>query len=332
MVARAALTAWLLLSLACAAPPADRAAPEDVGRAASRVEWAIAIHGGAGVIDREKYADLAPEYEEALAAALRVGVGILESGGSSLDAVEQVVRVMEDDPHFNAGKGAVFTHEGANELDALIMDGRDLACGAVTGVRTVKNPISLARKVMEESKHVFFSGEGAEAFADETDLERVDPAYFFTQRRYDQLQAARERERGSEEGTVGCVALDRDGNLAAATSTGGLTNKLFGRIGDTPIVGAGTYADNRTCAVSGTGKGEQFIRHTVARSIAALMEYPGLSLEEAAERVIHGELDPGDGGMIGVARDGSIALVFNSPGMFRGAADSSGRFEVAIWP
>ncbi len=234
------------------------------------------------------------------------------------------------------------------------MDGRDLSCGAVAGLKTVRNPISLARLVKERSPHVFLVGEGAEVFAQEQGLERVSQDYFHTERRYESLQRALEREpqeaEEAEEGgesaslgdglgetldeiysTVGAVALDRDGNLAAATSTGGLTNKRFGRVGDVPVIGAGTYADNRSCAVSGTGKGEQFIRHTVARSIAARMQLAGESLEEAARAVIDGELDPGDGGVITVSKNGEIALVFNSEGMFRGAADSSGRFEVAIW-
>jgi beta-aspartyl-peptidase (threonine type) len=215
------------------------------------------------------------------------------------------------------------------------MDGGTLACGAVTGLRTVRNPVSLARMVMERSRHVLFAGPGAERFADEMGVERVDQDYFFVQRRYDSWQKALEREREGDGapamGTVGAVALDRHGNLAAATSSGGLTNKRFGRVGDVPIIGAGTYASNRTCALSGTGKGEEFIRHTVARDIAALMEYRGLTLQQAAEEVIHRKLQPGDGGVIGVDGDGGIALVFNSEGMFRGAADSAGRFEVAIW-
>jgi len=318
-------TLVLLTAAACHAPP-------------PRVEWAIAIHGGAGVIARDTYEPLRQEYLDALTAALEAGRDILAGGGESLDAVETVVRILEDDPRFNAGKGAVFTHEGRNELDAAIMDGRALACGAVTGVTTVKNPITLARKVMEDSSHVFFGGDGAERFADRVGVERVDPAYFFTERRYEALQRALERERREREsaaepdhGTVGVVALDRDGNLAAGTSTGGLTNKRHGRIGDTPVIGAGTYADNRTCAVSGTGQGEEFIRHGVALTVSALMEYGGLDLQRAAEIVVHEQLRAGDGGVIAVDREGTIAMVFNTAGMFRGAADSNGRFEVAIW-
>jgi beta-aspartyl-peptidase (threonine type) len=301
------------------------------------------------------------EYFQSLEEALRLGRTLLAEGGTSLDVVERVVRFLEDDPKFNAGKGAVFTHDGTHELDAAIMDGRTLACGSVAGLKTVKNPISLARMVMERSPHVFMVGEGAERFAEAMKVERVSQEYFFTQRRYDQWQEELRKEKeqmkkdegqpdrrrrqsslrgegGAEEsgaerkyGTVGAVALDRHGNLAAATSTGGMTNKRFGRLGDVPVIGAGTYANNRTCAISATGKGEEFIKHTVAHDISALMEYRGLPLQQAAEQVIHGKLKPEDGGVIGVARDGSLALVFNSEGMFRGAADSGGRFEVKIW-
>ena len=240
------------------------------------------------------------------------------------------MRFLEDDPLFNAGKGAVYTHEGTHELDAAIMDGRDLSCGSVAALKTVKNPISLARMVKEKSPHVFMVGEGAERFASEMKVERVPNTYFDTPKRHEQWQAAL-KEAEKDKDTVGAVALDVHGNLAAATSTGGLTNKRFGRLGDVPVIGAGTYANNRTCAVSATGYGEEFIKHTVAHDISALMEYGGLTIQQAADRVIHQKLKPGDGGVIGVARDGSIALVFNSEGMYRGAADSSGRFEVKIW-
>jgi len=273
------------------------------------------------------------EYFEALEAALALGRDSLANGETALDTVEGVVRFLEDDPKFNAGKGAVYTHEGTHELDAAIMDGRTLDCGSVAAVTTIKHPITLARGVLERSPHVFLIGQGAEVFATELGIERVTQDYFHTEHRREQLERILEREAEDdrERSTVGAVALDRHGDLAAATSTGGLTNKRFGRVGDVPVIGAGTYANNRTCAVSGTGKGEQFIRHTVAHSISAAMEHGGLSLEEAAHQVIHERLDPGDGGVIAVGRDGSIALVFNSPGMFRGAADSRGRFEVSIW-
>ncbi len=328
---------WLSVVALFLIPACQAGAPEP-SESSARPAFALAIHGGAGVIERTMDDEVKEEYLEALRRALRVGTEILESGGTSLDAVEQVIRSLEDEPRFNAGKGAVFTHDGGHELDALIMDGSTLECGAVTGLTTVRNPISLARMVMERSKHVFFAGPGAEEFASEMGVERVDAEYFFVQRRYDQWQKklARDAEGDDgadvgEKGTVGAVALDRYGNLAAATSTGGMTDKRFGRVGDVPIVGAGTYANNKTCAVSGTGRGEEFIRHTVTRDIAALMEYKGLTLQKAAEEVIHGKLQPGDGGIIAVDRDGAIALVFNSEGMFRGAADSEGRFEVAIW-
>lgn len=333
-----------------AAPPAAPAAATETAPAAApgpaRPAWALAIHGGAGVIAKTLDEEVKAAYLGALRGALAYGRDLLAAGRPSLDVVEAVVRRLEDDPLFNAGKGAVYTHDGGHELDAAIMDGRTKAAGAVTGVTTVKNPISLARRVMERSPHVLFAGEGAERFAAEQGVERVEPAYFDTERRYRQWQEALEKERGvagaaaatstgSNEskggGTVGAVALDRDGNLAAATSTGGMTNKRQGRVGDTPIVGAGTYADNATAAISCTGTGELFIRHSVAHDVAARMAYQGSTLQQAADAVIHGILQPGDGGLIAVAHDGSIALVFNSEGMFRGAADAGGRFDVAIW-
>jgi beta-aspartyl-peptidase (threonine type) len=329
--------------------------------AAPRVEWALALHGGAGVITPGSTD--AETYYQALTQALELGASMLEDGAAAIETVEAVVVLLEDDPKFNAGRGAVFTNQGTHELDAAIMDGRTLSCGAVTGLRNVRNPISLARAVMEHSEHVLLAGDGADAFARELGVRRVPQNYFFTQQRFDEWQqevrdqrrrerearrpqstppapatpAQRERpESGQppparELGTVGAVVLDRYGNLAAGTSTGGLTNKRFGRIGDVPIIGAGTYAKNATAAISCTGKGEQFIRHTVAHEISALIEHRGLGLVEAAERVLHRTLLKGDGGMIGVAADGTIAMVWNTDGMFRGAADSRGRFEVGIW-
>lgn len=350
MTLRLLLATLLLLPTACTAPspngttgttaevPATEGSEES---GADRPEWALAIHGGAGVIPKDMEEERKQEYFDALEAALALGRDSLERGESALDTVEQVVRFLEDDPKFNAGKGAVYTHEGTHELDAAIMDGRTLDCGSVAAVTTIKHPITLARRVLERSPHVFLIGEGAEVFATEMGVERVTQDYFHTERRYEQLQRILEEEaraegtgQGTEDkerSTVGAVALDRNGDLAAATSTGGLTNKRFGRVGDVPVIGAGTYANNRTCAVSGTGKGEQFIRHTVAHSISAAMEHGGLSLDEAARQVIHERLEEGDGGIIAVGHDGSIALVFNSPGMFRGAADARGRFEVGIW-
>ena len=327
----------LLLLIACAAPAPESStpAPEATATAspeAEPVEWAIAIHGGAGVIEKDKPPEEIQAYRAALESALRLGVSKLEAGESALDVVEAVVRQLEDAPEFNAGKGSVFTNDGRNELDAAIMDGRDLSAGAVARVTTVKNPITLARGVMEQSKHVFMTGDGAEAFGAELGVETVDSDYFFTQRRYDQLEKARAKEKEAEKhGTVGAVVRDKAGNLAAATSTGGMTNKRFGRIGDVPVIGAGTYADNRGAAVSCTGWGEKFIRNTVAYSVTARMRFGGASLEEAARGAIHDTLDPQDGGLIAVDQDGRLALVFNSLGMFRGAADASGRFEVAIW-
>lgn len=309
-------------------------------------KFAIAIHGGAGVIPKSMADSVRQIYVDGLTEALTLGKKILSDGGTSLDAVEQVIRLLEDNPLFNAGKGSVFTAAGTHEMDASIMDGRNLECGAVTGVRTVKNPISLARLVMEKSRHILFAGAGAEAFASEMGVERVDTAYFFVERRFEQWQKAVEKnetrldhsddEKPTEpgdkiKGTVGVVALDQHGNLAAGTSTGGMTNKMMGRVGDSPIVGAGTYADNATCGVSGTGHGEQFIRHAVAYSVSARMKFGGQSLQEAAQSVIFETLKPGDGGIIAVDRDGNIALVFNSKGMFRGKADASGLFEIKIW-
>ena len=335
---RLSIAACLLLVLACAAPEAPVSESPAEAPVAPDVEWAIAIHGGAGVISKDVSEEWKEAHYEALSEALTLGRDMLEQGADGLDVVEQVIHWLEDSPLFNAGKGAVFTNEGKNELDAAIMDGRDLNCGAVSGVTRVKNPISLARKVMTESRHVFFVREGAERFADEMNLEKVDPEYFFVQSRWDSLERARAREaealkaaEADKHGTVGCVVLDRAGNLSAGTSTGGLTNKRFGRVGDVPVIGAGTYANNKTAAVSCTGFGEQFIRNNVAHDVSALVEYKGLSVNEAAREVIHGKLDEGDGGLIAVGADGEIAMVFNSGGMFRGGADSTGRFEVGIW-
>ena len=294
--------------------------------------WALAVHGGAGVARGSLSEEQQRAYRGSLEGALRSGVAILERGGRSLDAVEAIIRQLEDDPLFNAGRGAVFSNAGINELDASIMDGSTLACGGVAGVTTVKNPISLARLVMEQTPHVLLARDGAEQFAEAIGIERVEPSYFFTQDRWDRLQrvktAAEQRTGG---GTVGAVALDRHGNLAAGTSTGGMTNKMYGRVGDSPIIGAGTYADNTTCAVSATGHGEEFIRHSVARSIAALMELRDLTLQEAVDFVVHQRLQPDDGGVIAVDGRGNISMSFNTAGMFRAAADSSGHHEVGIW-
>lgn len=330
-IAGAGLLGFLVLGVTAMNIDSSMAAASDDGPVA------IVIHGGAGTIRRE---ELDAEQETAIRTTLeesiRAGHAVLEGGGTSLDAVMAAVVILEDSPLFNAGRGAVYTHDGRHELDAAIMDGSDRSVGAVTGITTVKNPIELARGIMERSPHVFMMGEGAEVFAERLGLERVENSYFDTERRWEALQRAierEEREGGWTEkfGTVGAAALDVHGHLAAATSTGGLTNKRFGRIGDVPVVGAGTYADDGSCALSGTGQGEQFIRHTVARTIAARVEYEGLSCQEAAKKVIHERLEPGDGGVIGVGRTGEIVWEFNSEGMFRGAADSTGRFETRIW-
>ena len=299
-----------------------------------RVEYAIVLHGGALDEVAQMPAELKASYEKSLGAALTLGKGVLDKGGTSLDAVEQVIRLMEDDPIFNAGKGAVFNSAGGHELDASIMDGRTKACGAVAGARTVKNPISLARLVMTKTRHVLLTADGAERFAEEMGVERVDQKYFWTQRQYDNWQKARAKQdaadAGKKKGTVGCVALDRHGNLAAGTSTGGLTNKKYGRVGDSPIIGAGTYADNETCGVSCTGTGEEFIRNAISFDVSARVKYQRVPLEEAVKQVIHHVLKPDVGGLIALGRDGTIVTDFNTDGLSRAAADSSGRFEVRL--
>lgn len=290
----------------------------------------FAVHGGAGTITRDRMTpELEASYRAALTEALKTGYAILDTGGTSLDAVEAAIRVMEDSPLFNAGKGAVFTSAGTNELDASIMDGGTLKAGAVAAVKRLKNPITVARLVMEKSWHVLLSGEGAEAFAREHGVELVPPDYFRTERRWDQWQRVREETHG----TVGAVALDRMGNLAAGTSTGGLTNKRFGRVGDSPIVGAGTYANNRTCAVSGTGRGEYFMRGLVAYDISALMEYRGFSLQRAAHRVVMEKLVElgGSGGVIAIDKQGDVAMPFTTAGMYRGYIDADGNPVVKIY-
>ena len=310
-------------------------------------KFGLVIHGGAGTIDRAK---MTPEkecqYRAGLERALAAGYDILKCGGSSLDATEAAVRALEDDPNFNAGKGSVFTSAGTNEMDAAIMDGNTLAAGAVAILQHVKNPISLARLVMEKSGHVMIDGEGAEAFAKENGIDLVDQKYFFTQDRWDALQkikAAQKHRTGragkavlitdqDRHGTVGAVALDKNGNLAAATSTGGTTNKRPGRVGDSPIIGAGTYANDATCAVSATGDGEYFIRATVGHDISALMEYRGMPLKEAAQAVLDKVAKlGGTGGLIAIDHQGNIALPFNTAGMYRGYLDPNGKFVVEIY-
>ena len=290
-------------------------------------KYTIVIHGGAGTINKSIPDSLKEKYLTSLSEALMIGKEILEKGGKSIDAVEQVVRYLENNPLFNAGKGAVYTSDGTHELDASIMDGSNLSTGAVTLIKRVKNPISLARHVMEKTPHVLLGGEGAEKFAEEMGLEIVENNYFDTENRQNQLKKEKEKVKG----TVGCVALDLHGNLAAATSTGGRTNKMPGRIGDSPLINAGTYANNKTCAVSGTGIGEEFIRHTVAYNVSALMEFKGMNLKEAADEVIFKMLKKDDGGIIAVDKDGNFAAPFSTLGMYRGAANSDGLFEVKIW-
>ncbi len=306
-------------------------------QAASRPAYALVVHGGAGTILRENMdAETEAEYRAKITEALHRGRDVLDRGGSAVDAVEATIRVMEDSPLFNAGKGAVFTEAGVNEMDSSIMDGRDLNAGAVAGVKTIRNPISAARAVMEKSPHVMLAREGAEAFAAEQGLAIVDPEYFFTKTRWDALQRALEQKAEADDekhGTVGCVALDREGNLAAGTSTGGMTMKMWGRIGDSPIIGAGTYANNETCGVSATGHGEYFIRNVVAYDIAARMQYLGESLDEAARFVIHDRLvsQGALGGVVAMDREGNISMPFNTSGMYRGYLKSTGEEEVLFY-
>ena len=303
----------------------------------------VAIHGGAGVIDRAAMSpQMEHDYREGLTQALEAGNRVLAAGGPSIDAVVAAVCVMEDSPLFNAGRGAAFTTEGRNELDAAVMDGATLRAGAVTLVTRVKNPVRLAKLVMERTRHVMLAGAGAEALARAHELEIVDPEYFFTQRRWDALQRmqrARTPERQDavaevdKHGTVGAVALDCEGNLAAATSTGGRTNKMTGRVGDSPIIGAGTYANNATAAVSATGEGEYFIRGVAAHTLCALMEFKDWSVEQAAEHVIRERLKAlgGRGGLIALDRNGNVAMPFSTPGMYRGYMKVGGTPQIGVF-
>ncbi len=302
------------------------------------VNYGIAVHGGAGTIPK---ADMSPEREQAYRAgleeALRRGHAVLKEGGTALDAVEAAVRAMEDCPLFNAGKGSVFNADGQHEMDASIMEGHTLKAGAVAGVGNVKNPIGLARRVMDRSPHVMISGMGAFEFAHQEKVLLEDDEYFFDQFRYDQWMQIKGTDSTAlseaKFGTVGAVALDQQGHLAAATSTGGMTNKRWQRIGDSPIIGAGTYANDATCAVSCTGHGESFIRAVAAYDVSALMDYKGLSLEEAVHEVVHRKLPllDGDGGLIAIDRQGRIVLDFNSSGMYRGQCGSDGVVHTAIF-
>lgn len=320
---------------------------------AQQKKYVMVIHGGAGTILKK---NMSPEkeaaYIAALTKALNAGYAEIKAGKSSLDAVEATIHVLENDPHFNAGKGAVFTHDGRNELDAAIMDGKTLMAGSVAGVTTIKNPISAARAVMEKSEHVMMVGAGADQFAKEVGLEIVDPKYFWTKERWDGLQKAIKEDstkavldHGNNKselfgiknhdykfGTVGCVALDQAGNLAAGTSTGGMTNKKYGRVGDAPIIGAGTYCNNETAGISCTGWGEFYIRNVVAKTISDLIEYKGLSVAEASKIALDkvGKMG-GDGGLIALDKKGNIAMPFNTEGMYRGAITADGKIEVSIY-
>jgi beta-aspartyl-peptidase (threonine type) len=315
--------------------------------------FGIVIHGGAGTILKENMSDsLEQAYKTKLEEAIKTGHEILANGGTAIEAVQRTINVMENSPLFNAGKGAVFTNEGKNELDASIMDGETLNAGAISGVTTVKNPINLAWEVMENSEHVMLSGKGAEQFAEERSLEIVDPKYFYTKNRFkslERLKASNSEKteldhdgktafvdpfiKDSKFGTVGCAALDKNGNLAAGTSTGGMTNKKWGRIGDAPIIGAGTYANNKTAAISATGWGEFFIRGVVAYDISALMEYKGMSLAKAAKEVIQ-KKNPalgGSGGIIAIDHSGNISMEFNTAGMYRAKMNKNGDLEIGIY-
>ncbi|MBL7980813.1 MAG: isoaspartyl peptidase/L-asparaginase [Flavobacteriales bacterium] len=304
--------------------------------------FALAVHGGAGTIAPELMTPAREKaYREALELALRRGHAVLAEGGSALDAVEAAVRVLEDSPHFNAGRGSVFNADGQHEMDASLMNGSDLRAGAVAGVQNVKNPVTLARRVMDNSNHVLISGNGAFEFAHKQKVELEDDQYFFDEFRYQQWKETvgtdvyqlDHSDKEKKFGTVGAVALDQHGNLAAATSTGGMTNKKWQRIGDSPIIGAGTYANNTTCAVSCTGHGESFIRAVAAHDVHALMAYKGLSLAEAVRVVVHEKLPPldGDGGLIAVDRAGDLVLDFNCSGMYRGHVGADGVFHTAIF-
>ncbi|MET0393422.1 MAG: isoaspartyl peptidase/L-asparaginase [Chitinophagaceae bacterium] len=342
----------LVFSLFCfgklVAQPADADSLKD--------KFVLVIHGGAGTILKSQMTPAREQaYTLALDTALQKGYAILAAGGSALDAVEASVRYLEDNPLFNAGKGAVFTHEGKNELDAAIMDGHTLAAGSVAGVTTIKNPVSAARAVMEKSPHVMMTGRGAEQFAQQQGLQIVDPSYFHTPDRWQGLLRARAQDslqyirkadslkvipslkqpgnRDDKYGTVGAVALDRHGNLAAATSTGGMTNKKFGRIGDAPVIGAGTYANNHTAAFSGTGWGEYYIRLVLCKTISDMMEFGHLSLQQAADEMVMKRLPAlgGDGGLIAVDKEGNIAMPFCTEGMYRGYIKSAGEKVVSIY-
>lgn len=347
--ATALLSGWFVIFISSPNAPAQ----------AAQHKWAIVLHGGAGVIERASMGAAGEAaYRAALRTDLQAGADILAKGGSSLDAIEKVIGLMEDDPMFNAGRGAVFTADGKNELDAAIMEGATLKAGAVAGVTRTRHPISLARAVMEESPHVMLIGAGANAFAAKAGLEQVEPSFFFTERRWQELirqlkkegrpvpsrpagappepskpTAQMETLEAHKFGTVGVAALDKQGNIAAGTSTGGIQAKQWGRVGDSPIIGAGTYASNSSCAVSATGAGEYFIRLTVAREICALVQYKQMKLQAAADEIIQKRLIAlkGDGGVIALSPDGQIAWSFNTSGMFRARLAEGGKSQISIY-
>ncbi len=341
----AAIMVLAMASLAQPAQPAHR--------------WAIVVHGGAGVIERATMdSKTEAAYRASMKQALEAGAAVLDKGGSSLDAIETTIRILEDDPLFNAGRGAVFTADGKNELDSAIMDGATLKAGAVAGVTRTRHPISLARAVMDKSPHVMLIGAGADAFAAQVGLEQVDPSFFFTERRWQSLVKQLKKDGlpvpprpagvppepaqpvstveppdAHKFGTVGVVALDMQGNIAAGTSTGGTPGKRWGRVGDSPIIGAGTYASNQSCAVSATGTGEYFIRLTVAREVCDLVRFKGMKLQDAADEVIHNELQQlhGDGGLIALTPDGQLAWSFNTSGMYRARLAEGGKLQIGVY-
>jgi beta-aspartyl-peptidase (threonine type) len=342
------ITAILLLSFSCK----NESTSQQKETTTKQNEFAIIIHGGAGTILKKNLSDEKEKaYKVKLEQAIRTGYAILEDGGTSQEAVVKTIQVMEESPLFNAGKGAVFTHEETNELDASFMDGETLNAGAVAGVMNVKSPIELAAKIMTDSDHVMLSGKGASIFAKEKGLEIVAPSYFYTERRFNSLQNIKNKEKtaldrddkkaafydsdikNSKFGTVGCVALDKNGNIAAGTSTGGMTNKRWGRIGDAPIIGSGTYANNKTCGVSSTGWGEYFIRGQVAYDISAQMEYQQKTLKEATADVIQNKLTKlgGTGGVVALDKNGNMSFEFNTAGMYRASMNDQGELTVKIY-
>ena len=334
---------FLFFLIACSSPNSSESTnKEGVRQKVGAIT--LVIHGGAGTILQKNFTpEKEKAYREKLTEALNTGYQILEGGGTSIEAVVETIKIMENSPLFNAGKGAVFTNQGKNELDASIMDGNSGEAGAVAGVTTIKNPIEAALAVMRHSSHVMMSGKGAVEFAEQQGLELVDSSYFFTKRRFKSLQKAKKKEKSQTSyyldspdykyGTVGAVALDQAGNIAAGTSTGGMTNKRYGRIGDSPIIGAGTFAENTSCGISATGHGEFFIRNVVAYDIAALMKYKGLSIKEATEEVVMKKLveKKGSGGVVGLDLEGNIVMTFNTPGMYRGYINQKGNAIVKIF-